>query len=112
MKPIRIVLLLLALSLLRIVSGCTQKPSKTIPFEFDTHFQSDANPQKVNITVNPLDYAGTRIGCNVRNVELPRAYESDYRFACRFPIIDQVSNRPLYMKQWAEDNAAELTKRR
>ncbi len=57
---------------------------------------------------NPLDYAAARIGLDARNVELPRGWEGGYRYCCRFPIIDYVSNRPLYMKQWAEDFSASV----
>lgn len=79
-------------------------------YDASTYFVSDALPMKTNIIGNPLDYAGKRIGLDVRSVELPRGYEGNYRFACRFPIIDYVSNRPLYLKQWAEDNSALITK--
>ncbi|MBM3331585.1 hypothetical protein FJY68_06995 [candidate division WOR-3 bacterium] len=51
---------------------------------------------------NPLDYAGARIGLDVRNVELPRGWEGGYRYCCRFDVIDLVASRPLFMKQWAE----------
>ena len=79
--------------------------AETRPFGPETWFVPDALPQKVAVAGNPLDYAGARIGLDVRNVELPRGWEGGYRYACRFPIIDYVSNRPLFMKQWAEDNS-------
>ncbi len=72
----------------------------------------DQDPRPVSIVAesigNPLDYAGARIGLDVRNVELPRGWEGGYRYCCRFPIIDYVSNRPLYMKQWAEETSETL----
>jgi hypothetical protein len=77
-------------------------------YEFGTHFIGDAPPNRCRIMGNPLDYAGKRIGLDVRNVELPGAHEGNYRFACRFPIIDCVSNRPLYMIQWAEDRSSTI----
>lgn len=76
-----------------------------IQFVPQTWFIQDALPQNVQVPGNPLDYCAQRIGLDVRNVELPRGWEGGYRFCCRFPIIDAVANRPLYMKQWAEDNA-------
>jgi len=79
------------------------------PFDSSTYFISDASPQKSSVTGNPLDYAGERIGLDVRNIELPRGHEGGYRFACRFPVIDYVSYRPLYMKQWAEESAESIT---
>ncbi len=78
------------------------------PYGASTYFLSDPVPEDVTPTGNPLDWAGMKIGLDVRNFELPRAYEGEYRFNCRFPIIDAVSNRPLYMKQWTEDNAEAL----
>ncbi|MBT7787451.1 MAG: hypothetical protein HN757_01075 [Calditrichaeota bacterium] len=77
----------------------------TKPYGADTHFLSDPEPIQTEWSGNPLDYAAGRIGLDVRGIELPRGYEGGYRFACRFPIIDYVSNRPLFMKQWTEDNA-------
>lgn len=65
-------------------------------------FESDAAPVAVTVSGNPLDYAAERIGLDLRNMELPRAWEGGYRLACRFPIIEDVSYRPLYMKQWAQ----------
>jgi len=91
------------------------------PYGSETHIQSDPEPlatdwndnpdrnvrapQQDGLLSNPLDYAAGRIGLDVRGIELPRGHEGAYRFACRFPIIDYVSNRPLYMKQWTEDNS-------
>ena len=71
----------------------------------ETWFEQDPAPVpiKAESIGNPLDYAGARIGLDVRNVELPRGWEGGYRYSCRAPLIDQVSNCPLYMKQWAED---------
>jgi hypothetical protein len=78
----------------------------------ETWFEQDPAPMPIiaESIGNPLDYAGARIGLDVRNVELPRGWEGGYRYCCRFPIIDYVSNRPLYMKQWAEGASATLTK--
>jgi hypothetical protein len=76
-----------------------------------THFESDPKPVDLRLTGNPLDYAGRRIGLDVRRVELPRGHEGGYRFAARFPLIDFVSNRPLYMKTWTEKTADRITVR-
>ncbi|MDP8226463.1 MAG: HEAT repeat domain-containing protein [Candidatus Celaenobacter polaris] len=73
------------------------------PYPYEWYFQQDTEPIQTEIIGNPLDYAGKRIRMDVRNFELPRAYENSYRFACRFPLIDYVSNQPLYMKQWTEE---------
>jgi hypothetical protein len=100
----------LAAGILTAANAAGKKSPTTAPFDFSTYFIGDAQPAKVEVVGNPLDYAAARIGLDVRGVELPRAYENSYRFACRFPIIDYVSNRPLYMKQWAEDNAARITR--
>jgi len=86
----------------------TDKDVQTYPYEW--YFQQDTEPIQTEITENPLDYAGKRIGMDVRNFELPRAYENSYRFACRFPIIDYVSNQPLYMKQWTEEVSEKFIK--
>ncbi len=81
-----------------------KKSNKDIkPYSNELYFQQDTEPVEFEYTGNPLDYAGKRIGMDVRNFELPRAYENSYRFACRFPLIDYVSNQPLYLKQWTED---------
>ena len=76
----------------------------------ETWFQQDPAPMPIHPESigNPLDYAAARIGLDARNVELPRGWEGGYRYCCRFPIIDYVSNRPLYMKQWAEDRSEAL----
>ncbi|MBN2016755.1 MAG: HEAT repeat domain-containing protein [Candidatus Cloacimonetes bacterium] len=73
------------------------------PYPYKWQFQQDTKPIKTEIIGNPFDYAGKRIGIDVRNFELPKAYENSYRLACRFPLIDYISNQPLYMKQWAEE---------
>jgi hypothetical protein len=80
-------------------------------YPFSDYFVSDAEPEETGVAGNPLDYAGARIGLDVREIELPRGYEGNYRFACRFPVIDYVSHRPLYMKEWAEESADELSAR-
>lgn len=100
--------LFLALFLLLVISVplCIAIPSA--PYPPTAYFESDPAPEAITPIGNPLDWAGMKIGLDVRNFELPRAYENDYRFVCRFPIIDAVSNRPLYMKQWTEENAAEF----
>ena len=76
----------------------------------ETWFQQDPAPAPIiaESIGNPLDYAAARIGLDVRNVELPRGWEGGYRYCCRFAVIDYVSNRPLYMKQRAEDNSAQV----
>ena len=79
------------------------------PYRFPKYFESDSKPMKSEIIGNPLYYAGERIGLDVYGVELPRAYENNYRFTARFPIIDYVSNSPLFMKQWAESTSAEIS---
>jgi len=76
------------------------------PYRPAAYFEADPKPVKLHLYENPLDYAAGRIGIDARDFELPRAYEGEYRFACRLPIIDQVSNQPLYLKQWAEDQSA------
>jgi len=75
------------------------------PFDTLTWFTQNGKPESVSVAGNPLDYCAGRIGLDARNVELPRGWEGAYRFCCRFPIIDAVANRPLYTKQWAEENA-------
>ncbi|MHC4779343.1 MAG: HEAT repeat domain-containing protein, partial [Planctomycetota bacterium] len=76
-----------------------------------THFESDPKPVEAVVSGNPLDWAGARIGMDVRNFELPRGHEGAYRFAARFPIIDFVSLQPLYMKKWAEENGQKFVDR-
>ena len=101
---------------------CSVALAKVEPYPFSAWFEQDPAPigigearspkSEARIIAesigNPLDYAGARIGLDVRNVELPRGWEGGYRYCCRFPIIDYVSNRPLYMKQWAEDQSAAI----
>ena len=82
--------------------------AETKPYGAETFFLSDPAPTATEWSGNPLDYAAERIGLDARGIELPRGYEGAYRFACRFPIIDYVSNRPLYMKQWTEENAERI----
>jgi tetratricopeptide (TPR) repeat protein len=99
------------LLLASLIASAMAGPSSHVePCGFDAWFEQDPKPVpvKAESVGNPLDYAGARIGLDVRNVELPRAWEGGYRFCCRFPIIDYVSNRPLYMKQWTEDNSARV----
>jgi HEAT repeat protein len=81
-----------------------------------TWFVQDALPQKVQwdtmrnrVPANPLDYCAQRIGLDIRNIELPRGWEGGYRFCSRSPTIDAVANRPLYLKQWAEENSDSIT---
>jgi len=78
------------------------------PYDRSTYHLSDPLPEQITPTGNPLDWAGAKIGLDVRGYELPRGHEGEYRFNCRFPIIDYVSYRPLYMKQWAEDNSSAI----
>lgn len=86
------------------VAGADRLPEPEM-YDTNTHFMPDPEPTPVAVTGNPLDYTGQRIGLPVRAYELPRAYENNYRLACRFPLIDFVSNQPLYMKQWSEDTS-------
>lgn len=81
------------------------------PYPRWSHFESDAKPAALREVGNPLEYAAGRIGLDLRGVELPRAHEGGYRLACRFPIIDAVSNRPLFMKVWAEETTAAVAER-
>ncbi len=81
-----------------------------VPYPPSEFFNADPVPLPVRPSGNPLDYAAARIGLDIRDVELPRAYEGGYRLACRFPIIDAVSNRPLYMKEWAEGTTSSIDK--
>ena len=76
----------------------------------ETWFQQDPVPVpiKAESIGNPLDYAGARIGLDVRNVELPRGWEGGYRYCCRFDVIDLVASRPLFMKQWAESISSQV----
>lgn len=97
----------LAASLVLAVASAGQP--NVAQFASETWFVQDAPPQKAQVTGNPLDYCAQRIGLDIRNIELPRGWEGGYRFCCRFPIIDAVSNRPLYMKQWAEENTDRIT---
>lgn len=78
------------------------------PYPASAWFESDPVPEPLGVKGNPLDYAGAKIGLDVRGMELPRGHEGAYRFAARFPIIDYVSNRPLYMKEWTESTAQKL----
>ena len=87
-----------------------QDAGKVKPYDPSTYYVSFAEPEELGVIGNPLDYAGMKINMNVRNFELPRGYEGRYKYACRFPIIDYVSNNPLYMKQWTEDNAERIAK--
>ncbi|HEX37585.1 MAG TPA: hypothetical protein ENG70_01805 [Candidatus Cloacimonetes bacterium] len=86
-----------------------RKSKEIMPYPYEWHFQQDTEPITTEIIGNPLDYAGKRIGMDVRNFELPKSYENSYRFACRFPLIDYVSNQPLYMKQWTEEVSEKFT---
>jgi len=101
------------LAALAVVFCCTTT-AKVEPYPQSAWFEQDPAPipigqrpsTKSQITGesvgSPLDYAGARIGLDVRNVELPRGWEGSYRYCCRAPVIDYVSNRPLYMKEWTE----------
>ena len=73
------------------------------------HFEGNADYTSLNVKGNPFDYACKKIGISYRDIELPVGQDGKYKFACRFPIIDYVSNRPLYMKQWTEDNSEKIT---
>ena len=90
------------------VRGEQAKIPEVKPYDFSSYFVSDAMPIESATIGNPLQYAAARIGIDLDSFQLPRAYENNYRLACRFPIIDYVSNRPLYMKQWAEMNCDQI----
>ena len=85
-----------------------RKKPEIQPYSYKSYFQQNTEPINTEINGNPLDYAGKRIGMDVRNFELPKAYENSYRLSCRFPLIDYVSNQPLYMKQWADEVSAQF----
>ena len=104
-KKITILLLILIIIFINYsLLYAKKKSNKDIqPYPYKLYFQQDTEPILTEIIGNPFDYAGKRIGMDVRNFELPRAYENSYRFACRFPLVDYVSNQPLYMKQWTEE---------
>jgi len=103
-----------------ILAGCSQNSQltdkdrvagKIKPVDRAAYFASDTPSTPVDIgAVNPLDYASKRIGLDLDTFALPRAHEGYYRLACRFPIIDYVATRPLYMKQWAEDTTEMINK--
>ncbi|MDI6732880.1 MAG: HEAT repeat domain-containing protein [Planctomycetota bacterium] len=100
-------LLLVALCL---IISCLS-PHRVARYDAQDNFVGNAKPvplKKNAVLGNPLDYAAKRIGFDVRNLSLPRGHEGLYRFACRFPIIDYVSNRPLYLPRWAEDTAERI----
>jgi hypothetical protein len=112
MKTRLTLILMFAIAALFIACPMTaySKDSEQIqPFDPSTYFVNYAQPEKYDYTGNPLDYASARIGMDIRHFPLPRGWEGRYRFACRFPIIDYVSNDPLYMKQWTEDNAENIS---
>lgn len=71
-------------------------------------FLSDPEPVQVDSIPDLLNFAAEKLGMDFRNFNLPRAYESNYRFTCRLPVIDQVANNPLFLKQWSDDNALRL----
>jgi hypothetical protein len=86
---------------------CSAATAKVEPYPASAWFEQDPAPVPIHAESigNPLDYAGARIGLDVRNVELPRGWEGGYRYCCRLDVIDLVAKRPLFMKQWAESTA-------
>ncbi len=75
-------------------------------YDQSSYFISDAEPVPLEKPIsNPLEYSTSRIGLDIDGFKLPRGHEGRYRFSCRFPVIDYVSERPLYMKQWTEEQA-------
>ncbi len=76
---------------------------ETYPEEF--HFIEDSEPFETSWQegMNPLDYAGTKIGQDIRDFPLPRGHEGAYRYAARLGIVERISENPLYMKKWTED---------
>ncbi|MFO7651276.1 MAG: HEAT repeat domain-containing protein [bacterium] len=87
--------------------------AKVNPYSLEDWFEQDPKPARISVESigNPLDYAGARIGLDVRSVELPRGWEGGYRFTCRLPVIDAVMMLPLYLKQWAEKAAHDVASR-
>ena len=109
MRLTRKIILPFLISIFVIFNLGMAKDSKDVePYPFSSYFVSFSEPMDTEIIGNPLDYAGKKIGLDVRNCVLPRAYEGAYRLACRFPIIDYISNNPLYMKQWSEDTCERI----
>ncbi|MFH0889138.1 MAG: HEAT repeat domain-containing protein [Planctomycetota bacterium] len=107
--------LIIAITAIFVVMGCVRhtahpKIEYIQPVERSGYFIADNQPVESLVKGNPLQYTAKRIGLDLDNYELPRAHEGFYRLACRFPIIDYVSNRPLYMKQWAEDTTGLINK--
>jgi len=72
------------------------------------YFESDPIPVDSLINRNPLDFSSDFFGIEMRDFNLPRGYESKYRFNCRFPVIDQVANNPLYLVEWLKTNYSNL----
>ncbi len=96
---------------LLMLASCVKRPadySTVKPYGPAEWFMSDPAPEPLEVRGNPLDFSGAKLGIDPRNFELPRAHEGASRLAARFPPIDQISNNPLYMKQWAEDMGLEL----
>lgn len=105
MRPLPPLLLLLLFA----AAALAGEPAPPRPLGHDAWFASDPAPSDVRVDGNPLDYAGARLGIDVRDFVLPRAEETDYRFVARLPVIDAVMNDPLYLKRWAEEVSARLT---
>jgi hypothetical protein len=101
--------ILITLALL-ISSGYAAEKKGVKAYPLSSHYIDFSDPVPFELTGNPLDYAGRRIDMDVRNFELPKGWEGRYRYAARYPIIDYVSNNPLYMKQWTEDTSALIIK--
>jgi HEAT repeat protein len=79
-----------------------------VPYRLETHFVSDPMPRLGLITGDPLEHAATRIGLDLERLSLPRPYEAGYRTQCRFPLIDALLDRPLYLRAWVEETASSL----
>ena len=90
-------------------AGDTVSMATAQSYTHEQHFEADPEPVPVNIDGNPLRYAFKRIGLDPDTLNLPRAYENNYRTVARFPIIDYVSENPLYMKAWAEETAHHIS---
>jgi tetratricopeptide (TPR) repeat protein len=81
-------------------------PGDVLRLPAAAHFDGYASarpvdPQAVTAAGGPFAYAAQRIGLDPE-LELPGGLDGGYRFTARFPLIDHVANRPLYLKRWAD----------
>ena len=73
-------------------------------YTYEEHFKEISDPIPTNVTINPLDYVSGKIGQDIRNFPLPLGFRGQYRFGARYHLIDRISNQPLFMKTWGEEN--------